>query len=201
MFIALGLLGLYLIYRIEFRWYTVTLAKMNADPTSGPEILLNPLAHYIFHAVIILSFCASTFCFYKVNPWFVLISPIILVVFWIGHIAIRAREKDRVIALAATIVVAERRKGSSRLEINDAICLATLGKDCELGTDCDAKALLKFTILPKLGLFTTRPSMALAGSDSKSHVVQLYMEECAEIDTKFEDAVRRGKNKRKSSSK
>ncbi|HEU5407757.1 MAG TPA: hypothetical protein VFU48_08310 [Nitrospira sp.] len=201
MFIAIGIVGFYLIYRLEFRWYVVSVTRLSADPTGGPMFLLNPRAHYFIHAVAILLFCGSTFCLYKASPWLVLLAPVAILGAWVVHVLVQAKLRDRTIAMAATLAVAEQRKGSSRVQINDAICLATLGRDCELGLDHDPKMLLRVTILPKLGLMPMPRSLMSADADSNSHVMKEYAEQCAEIDAKFDDAVRREKAKRASTLK
>jgi hypothetical protein len=194
----IGLLGFYLIYLIEFRWYMVSMIKLGNRPSSAPMILLKPFAHYIVHALAICIFCFSTYCFYKVNPWMVLLSPALLFIVMMVNQARQSRRTNQIIAIAVGIQTSMERGGASQVQINDAICVATLGNGYDLGMDCDLKVLVKNIILPNLGLLASSSSIVLHSSVDSSAFEQ-HQNECAGIDSKIESTVRcsrmRGANK------
>jgi hypothetical protein len=190
MWIIVGITGFYLIYRLEFRWYMVSVIKMGLNPMGVPMILLNPRAHYLIHGIAVGLFCFSTFCFYEMNHWLVLLAPVAVLVAWAVHGLKQSTLRDRVIVLAASIAVAQKRNGASRTQINDAICLATLGSGYDIGSDYDLKVLMKGMILPTLGLLPTFSSL-VAGGDFDSPVVRRYHSDCKDIDTKIDDAYQR----------
>ena len=184
----IGLLGFYLIYRIEFRCYMVSMIKLGNRPSSAPMILLKPIAHYIVHALAICIFCFSTYSFYNVNPWMTLLSPALLFIAMMVHQARQSRRTDQIIALAVGIQTSMERGGAGRVQINDAISLAALGSGYDLGADCDLKQLVKAFILPNLGLLGSNASIVRhSGLDSSA--LEQHQRECAEIDSKIDNAL------------
>lgn len=184
----IGLLGFYLIYRFEFRWYLVSAIKLGNRPSSAPMILLKPYAHYVVHGIAICIFCISTFCFYMANPWMVLLSPALLLVAMVAHAAAQSKRTDQIIALAVDIQTSMERGGASRVQINDAICLAALGDGYDLGLDWDLKQLIQSFILPDLGLLASSDSV-FTHSGFDSSAFKQHQKDCAEIDNKIESSI------------
>lgn len=179
-FIA-GLLGFYIIYRLIFRWYMKALLKMGYNPLLAPGILRNPRIHYLIYGIAFCMFCFSTYCFYTVNPWMVLLSPLLLFISMLVDGAKTGSTRDKLIASAVRIQVSMEAQGLSQAQINEAICLATLGDGSDLGNDMELKQLLKHYILPTLGLFTTAGALTGDGKQA-TRSLERYMKDSNEID-------------------
>ena len=98
--------------------------------------------------------------------------------------------RDRVIATAASIAVAQGQNGATPTQINDAICLATLGSGSDLGLDYDLKTLLRIVVFPRLGLLPSFRAL-VAGGEYDSPNVRRYRADCEDIDARFEAAYQR----------
>jgi hypothetical protein len=181
----IGLLGFYIIYRLIFRWYMKILLKMGYNPGLAPGFFRYRLIHYSIYVIAICIFCISTYCFYTVNPWMVLLSPLLLFVSMLVDGAKTGSRRDKIIASAVRMQVSMEAQGLSQTQINDAICLATLGDCSDLGNDMELKQLLKHYILPTLGLFTA--ARALRGEcNYDPRTLGRYMKDSDEIDTIIE---------------
>jgi len=138
-----------------------------------------------------LVFTLSTdlsFCFYMANPWMVLLSPALLLVAMVAHAAAQSKRTDQIIALAVDIQTSMERGGASRVQINDAICLAALGDGYDLGLDWDLKQLIQSFILPDLGLLASSDSV-FTHSGFDSSAFKQHQKDCAEIDNKIESSI------------
>jgi hypothetical protein len=159
-----GLLGFYIIYRLIFRWYMVSIIKMGYNPLLVPAFLRYPAFNYAIYATAFCIFCLSTYCFYRVSPWMVLLSPLLLFISMLVDGAKKFSKRDTVIATAVQMQLSMESQGTSQVKISDAICVATLGDGYDLGQDWELKPLLKSYILPTLGLFTTIGSLTGDGN-------------------------------------
>ena len=175
-----GLLGFYIIYRLFFRWYMLSTIKMGHDPLSVPSFLRNRLFHYAIYATAFFVFCFSTYCFYRVNPWMVLLSPLLLFISILVDGAKQSSKKNKIIATAVQIQLSMEAQGMSQVKISDAICLATLGDGYDLGKDWELKPLLKSYILPAHGLSATIG--LLTGDGNFTKVLDRYEKDSSEID-------------------
>jgi hypothetical protein len=200
MWIIIGLVGFYLIYMLEFRFYLVTMIKMGYSRAIVPMFILNPHAHWIVQGLVILIFCLSTFSFYKANPWAMLLSPVLLLLAMMVHAERQSRRTDKIINLAAGIQASLERQGVKQTQINDAICLAALGEEHGSGTawdvsellrsrgfdaDWEIKEMVKVTILPNLGLLASRSSI-IEHNGIESLAFKQNQKDCQEIDSKIE---------------
>lgn len=203
MWIALGLAGFYLVYRLEFRWYMVSIIKMGYSPMTAPMILLNPRAHLVIHGSAFLIFCTSTYCFFKANPWAMLLSPTLLFLSMIAHAQKQSARTDKVIRTAVHLQTSLERQGKKQADINEAVCIATLGEE-GVGRGWDPnttfkgrlpddnwvlKEMVKSTILPCLGLLASRHSLTDHNGAGSSAFKQ-YEKDCQEIEWKIETALK-----------
>ncbi len=136
-----GLLGFYIIYKLIFRWYMVSTIKMGHDPLSVPSFLRNRLFHYAIYATAFFVFCFSTYCFYRVNPWMVLLSPLLLFISMFVDGAKQSSKRDKIIATAVQIQLSMEAQGMSQVKISDAICLATFRRRLRLGQRLGTEAV------------------------------------------------------------
>ncbi len=180
MFIA-GLLGFYIIYRLIFRWYTKALLKMGYNPILAPGLFRYSLTHYSIYAIAFCVFCFSTYCFYRVSPWMVLLSPLLLFIAMLVDGAKTGSKRDQIIASAVRMQVSMEAQEASQEQINEAICVATLGVGSGLGKNLELKQLLKHYILPTLGLFTTAGTLTGDGKYVTKTMDQ-FMNDSKEID-------------------
>jgi hypothetical protein len=185
MWIVIGLLGFYLIYRLEFRWYMVSLIRMGYNRAIVPMFLLHPISHYIIHAIAICLFCISTYCFYRINPWMVTLSPILLIISMLVDGAKKQNSRNRVIRLAVVAQIDMLAKGANQVQINNAVCAMALGPASEFDSDHDLKDLLKSYILPSLGLFTTAQALTADGKFIPA-VLERHLKDREEIDRIFD---------------
>lgn len=200
MWIIIGLFGFYLIYRLEFRFYLVSMIKAGYSPAIVPMFLLNPRAHWILQGLALLIFCLSTCCFYRASPWAVLLSPVLLFLAMTVHAQKQSSRIDKVITLAVGVQTSLERQGESQERINEAVCLATLGeengagrgwrtgellKGRNLSADWELKEMVKCSILPSLGLLASRSSLIMHNGMESSAYKQ-HEKDCREIDRKIE---------------
>ena len=184
-----GIIGMYLIYRVLFRWYMPEVIKMGFRSGLVPGILLIKGFHYLVYGSAALVFALSTYCFYLSRHWMVVLSPILLLIALLVDAMKKDKRRRSVIELAANTQVSMGSKGVSQAAINDAICLSILGPGTDLGKDWDLKSLLKTYILPSLGLFVTAGSRVCAGGfDFKS--LEQSTKEGTEIDVMVDEALR-----------
>jgi hypothetical protein len=194
----LGLLGFYVIYRLIFRWYLVSLLKMGYDPLLAPKSLHRPLFNFGIYGLAFCIFCFSTYTFYKVDPWMVLLSPALLFVAMFAHGAKQSKRRDEVIALAVRTQIPLEKLGASRAQINDAISVATLGEGFDLGSDWELNTLPKSYILPTLGLFTAISALT-RGDEYDLRSLERYHKDSAEIDALVDREYNRQSSARRAS--
>lgn len=209
MWIVIGLLGFYLIYWLEFRFYLVSIIKMGYSRAIVPMFLLNQSSHWIIHGLVILIFCLSTYSFYRANPWAVLLSPALLLLAMIVHAQKTSSRTDKVVRIAVSLQASLEREGKNQAEINEAVCIAALGeregagrgwnlsepfRSRGLDADWVLKEMVKSTILPSLGLLASRGSLIEHNGDGSSAFKQ-YEKDCQEIDWKMESALKRLREK------
>jgi hypothetical protein len=183
MWIILGLLGFYILYRLIFRWYLVTLLKMGHNPFLAPALLRYPFFNFGLYALAFCIFCFATYSFYRAAPWMVLLSPALLFVAMMVHAARQTSTRDDAIAVAVRTQILMQKQGATREQISDAISIAALGEGSGLAVDPDweLKQLLKSYILPTLGVFTTLSALTSDGEHLPS-TVERYQKDSAEID-------------------
>jgi hypothetical protein len=194
----LGLLGFYVIYRLVFRWHLVSLLKMGYNPLLVPKSLHRPLFNFGIYGLASCIFCFSTYAFYKVNPWMVLLSPSLLFTAMFAHAAKQSKRRDEVIALAVRTQIPLEKGGASRTQINDAISIATLGEGSDLGSDWELNTLMKSYILPTLGLFTAISALTGDGKYVPS-AFERYQRDSAEIDALIDREYNRQSKARRAS--
>jgi hypothetical protein len=176
-----GLFGFYIIYRLIFRWYMMSQIKMCYNSLSVPSFLRHSSFNYAIYATAFCIFCLSTYCFYRVSPWMVLLSPLLLVISAFVDRVMKSRKREKIIATAVRIQLSMESQGMSQAKISDAICTATLGDGYDLGQDWWPKPLLKNYILPTLGLFTTINTLTGDGNFAP-RVLDRYEKDCKEFD-------------------
>lgn len=199
MWIIIGLLGFYLIYRLEFRFYLVSMIKMGYSRAIVPMFLLSQRSHWVIHGAAILILCLSTYCFYKASPWAVLLSPALLFLAMIVHAQKQSARTDKVISIAVRLQTSLEREGKKQADINEAICIATLGeeegagrgwdpgvtfKGRSLDADWALKEMVKYTMLPTLGLLASRSSL-VGHNGIDSPTFRQYEKDCQEIEWKI----------------
>jgi hypothetical protein len=155
-----GLLVYYLFYRFHIAWY---LSLWTKSPLERPYYWGRTWYHVAALAIAILLFALSVFLFSRTNGWLLFVP---LVLFPISTFLLkqkRGKKLDEAVRTAVALdhlLLAQR---ESRSDINRYIAKQLLGSEPSkfwVGDDWDVRSILKFYILPQLGLYDVQSDLA-----------------------------------------
>ena len=182
---VLGLALFCLFYWIVFRWY---LPLLRSTDLKRPKIWFQGRFHTLFWLISLSMLIGSSIAFYQSDE---LLSLLPVVFFLIAAVLFvrKMRERiDQAIAAAVSIQVLLERAGECRSTINRSIYAKLLDKgppDEWVCADWDTKSLLKFCILPDLGLYDPEKDMETWASHpekpSESDKIDELVDHCYQL--------------------